>query len=159
MTGDLAPRDHDGYVYIQSRVDDLINVAGHRLSTGGIEQIISAHPDVAECAVIGANDALKGEVPVALVCLKSGGTRPEDEIRRDIVDTVRRQLGPVAALKSVGIARQLPKTRSGKILRSAIRQLANGETFATPATIEDPAAIEAVRHALAEIGFFENSAN
>jgi propionyl-CoA synthetase len=152
-TGDAGLIDVDGYVHVMSRIDDIINVAGHRLSTGGMEQIVSAHPDVAECAVIGAADALKGMVPIALVVLKSGVDRPQDVICREIVKRVRNELGPVAAFKSVAITQHLPKTRSGKVLRALIRRLANSETAGLPATIDDPAAMGAVQLALAAIGY------
>lgn len=152
-TGDAGIIDSDGFVHVMSRIDDIINVAGHRLSTGGIEQVISAHPDVAECAVIGAADRLKGMVPVGLVVLKSGVDRPGDTVCREIVERVRNELGPVAAFKSVAITQQLPKTRSGKVLRAFIRRVADGETVPAPATIDDPKSVDAVRSALATIGY------
>ena len=138
---------------MMSRIDDIINVAGHRLSTGGIEQIIAAHPDVAECAVIGAADELKGMVPVGLVVLKTGVDRSDDTVCREVVERVRNELGPVAAFKSVVVTRLLPKTRSGKILRAAIRRVADDEAVALPATIDDPSAMDAVREALNSIGY------
>lgn len=152
-TGDAGIIDADGYVHVMSRIDDIINVAGHRLSTGGIEQVIAAHRDVAECAVVGAADALKGMVPVGLVVLKSGVDRADAVICREIVARVRKELGPVASFKSVTITRQLPKTRSGKVLRGFIRRMADGEAVPVPATIDDPGAAEAVRSALAAIGY------
>ncbi|KRB84987.1 propionate--CoA ligase [Sphingomonas sp. Root710] len=152
-TGDAGIIDADGYVHVMGRIDDIINVAGHRLSTGGIEQIIAAHPDVAECAVVGAADALKGMVPVGLAVLKSGVDRPDDLICREIVERVRNELGPVAAFKSVTVTQQLPKTRSGKVLRAMIRRIADGEDVTLPATIDDPKAMAAVRSALAKIGY------
>ena len=141
-TGDAGMIDNDGFVHVMSRIDDIINVSGHRLSTGAIEQIIAAHPAVAECAVIGANDAIKGMVPLGFVVIKSGIATPHPKIADEIVLRVRDELGPVAAFKSVHVVPLLPKTRSGKTLRSTIRAIANGERPATPATIDDPSAIE-----------------
>jgi propionyl-CoA synthetase len=152
-TGDAGLVDDDGFVHVMSRIDDIINVAGHRLSTGSIEQIIAAHPDVAECAVVGAADALKGMVPIALAVLKAGVDRPPDVLCNEIVTLVRDELGPVAAFKSIAITRQLPKTRSGKVLRSSIRRMADGEAVALPPTIDDPQAMDAVRSALETIGY------
>ena len=147
-TGDAGLIDEDGFVHVMGRIDDIINVAGHRLSTGGIEQIIAAHPDVAECAVVGAADALKGMVPVGLIVLKANVSRGHELICQEVMERVRTELGPVAAFKSVAVTTQLPKTRSGKILRATIRSLADGQTPNLPATIEEPGALEAVRHAL-----------
>lgn len=147
-TGDAGLIDQDGFVHVMGRIDDIINVAGHRLSTGGIEQIIAAHPDVAECAVVGAMDALKGMVPVGLIVLKANVSRAHDVICQEVMVRVRTELGPVAAFKSVAVTTQLPKTRSGKILRATIRSMADGQTPNVPATIEEPGALEAVRHAL-----------
>lgn len=152
-TGDAGFVDEDGYVHVMSRIDDIINVAGHRLSSGGIEQIVAAHPDVAECAVIAVADAIKGSVPVGLVVLKSGVVREREMIVREIVAAVRESIGAVASFKSAVIVPQLPKTRSGKVLRSAMRQIADGETCKIPPTIEDPAALERVRLALQTIGY------
>lgn len=156
ITGDAGLIDADGFVHVMGRVDDIINVAGHRLSTGGIEQIIAAHPDVAECAVVGAADAIKGMVPVGLIVLKSTATRAHEQICQEVTERVRTELGPVAAFKSVAVTAQLPKTRSGKILRATIRSLADGQTPKLPATIEEPAALDAVRTALAGLGRAEN---
>lgn len=147
-TGDAGLIDDDGFVHVMSRIDDIINVAGHRLSTGAIEQIVAAHPAVAECAVIGANDELKGMVPVGLIVLKAGITATHSAVCGEVILRVRNELGPVAAFKSVHVVPMLPKTRSGKILRATIRAIANGDTFTSPATIDDPAALEAVRTAL-----------
>ncbi|HKX89195.1 MAG TPA: AMP-binding protein [Sphingopyxis sp.] len=141
-TGDAGMIDADGFIHVMSRIDDIINVAGHRLSTGAIEQIVAAHPAVAECAVIGANDSLKGMVPVGLVVLKAGTTATEAAIAGEVVQRVRDELGPVAAFKSVHVVASLPKTRSGKILRSTIRAIANGEQPPIPATIDDPTALD-----------------
>ncbi len=141
-TGDAGMIDEDGFIHVMSRIDDIINVAGHRLSTGAIEQIVAGHPAVAECAVIGANDDLKGMVPVGLVVLKAGVDMVEADIARQIIQRVRDELGPVAAFKSVHVVALLPKTRSGKILRSTIRAIANGENPKVPATIDDPKAVD-----------------
>ncbi len=140
-TSDAGYIDEDGYVYIMSRVDDIINVAGHRLSTGGMEEVLAGHPDVAECAVIGVPDALKGEVPLGLVVLKAGRDRARDEIRFELIGRVRSTIGAVAAFKRVLIVDRLPKTRSGKILRNVMRAIADGREPAVPATIEDPAVL------------------
>lgn len=152
-TGDAGFIDEDGYVHVLSRIDDIINVAGHRLSSGGIEQVIAAHADVAECAVVAAADPIKGSVPVGLVVLKSGVTRPRELIVAEIVSGVRELIGAVASFKSAAVVAQLPKTRSGKVLRSAIRRIADGEPCDVPPTIEDPAALEHVREALQSIGY------
>jgi len=152
-TGDAGFVDEDGYVHVMSRTDDIINVAGHRLSSGGIEQIVAAHPDVEECAVIAVADSIKGSVPVGLVVLKSGVVREREIIVREIVAAVRESIGAVASFKSAVIVSQLPKTRSGKVLRSAMRQIADGETCRIPPTIEDPAALAHVRQALQSIGY------
>ena len=130
-------------MHVMGRTDDIINVAGHRLSTGQIEQIIASHPAIAECAVIGANDSIKGMVPLALVVQKSGAAAGR-ELQHDIIALVRAELGPIAALKHVLVVDALPKTRSGKVLRAAIRRLANGEEIEIPATIENPAALTAI---------------
>jgi propionyl-CoA synthetase len=148
FTGDSGSIDADGYVFVMGRVDDIINVAGHRLSTGRMEEVLAAHPDVAECAVVGAADDLKGQVPLGLVVLKQGAARDPEEVAAELVRMVREQVGPVAAFKRALVVERLPKTRSGKILRSAIRKLADGVEFATPATIEDASVIEDLRIAL-----------
>lgn len=140
-TGDAGLIDADGFVHVMSRIDDIINVAGHRLSTGAIEQIVAGHSAVAECAVIGANDALKGMVPVGFVVLKAGVSLSEEVVASEVVQRVRDELGPVAAFKSVHVVAALPKTRSGKTLRATIRSIANGESVPVPATIEDPTAL------------------
>jgi len=148
-TGDAGHIDADGFVHIMGRTDDIINVAGHRLSTGQMEEIIARHPAVAECAVIGADDAIKGMVPVAFTVTKSG-VSAGDGLARDVIALVRGELGPVAALKEVHCVGALPKTRSGKVLRAAIRRLANGEHVDIPPTIENPDALAAIAAALAE---------
>ena len=147
-TGDAGCIDEKGRVHILSRTDDIINVAGHRLSTGGIEQILSAHPDVAECAVVGATDALKGMVPVGFVVLKAGADRPAAVIATDLIRQVRTDLGPVAAYRRTHIVAQLPKTRSGKILRAVMRAMVDGRAFDMPPTIDNPEALEVIRAAL-----------
>ena len=134
-----------------SRTDDLINVAGHRLSTGGMEEILSSHPDVAECAVIGIADSLKGQVPLGLVVLYAGSGRTEAEIVPELVQTVRDQLGPVASFKIAAVVDRLPKTRSGKVLRGTMRRIADGEPYTVPATIDDAAILDEIEQTLAEL--------
>lgn len=155
LTGDAGYRDPDGYLWIMSRIDDIINVAGHRLSTGGMEEVLASHPDVAECAVIGVADRLKGQVPVGFVVLKLGVDRPEAEIVAELVAMVRDRIGPVAAFKLAAVVDRLPKTRSGKILRGTMRQIADGEEWRLPATIDDPATLDEVGRALGTLGFPE----
>jgi propionyl-CoA synthetase len=152
QTGDAGYIDEDGYVYVMTRTDDIINVAAHRLSTGSIEEVVSAHPDVAECAVIGIADALKGQVPIALIVLKSGIGRPHAEIEQEIVGLVRDRIGPVASFKRALVVDRLPKTRSGKILRQTMRNLADGKPPAMPATIEDPVVLDEIARYLAAAG-------
>jgi propionyl-CoA synthetase len=153
LTGDGGFFDQDDYLSIMGRIDDVINVAGHRLSTGAMEEVLASHKDVAECAVVGVNDQLKGEVPVGFVVLKSGIQRDEKELVKELCDLVRERIGPVAFFKQAGIVPKLPKTRSGKILRGTIRKIADGIEFAMPATIEDPAAIEEMTRALSHLGY------
>jgi propionyl-CoA synthetase len=143
-TGDAGYRDADGYFYIMSRTDDIINVAGHRLSTGGMEEVLSSHPDVAECAVIGIKDDLKGEVPCGLVVLKAGINRMPAEVERELIDLVRDKIGPVAAFKIAIVVNRLPKTRSGKILRGMMKKIADGDAWTMPATIDDPAVLSEI---------------
>ena len=152
-TGDAGYLDEDGYLYIMSRTDDLINVAGHRLSTGAMEEILASHPDVAECAVIGVADSLKGQVPLGLAVLYAGAGRTEAEIVPELVQSVRDQLGPVASFKVAGIVERLPKTRSGKVLRGTMRRIADGEPYAVPPTIDDPAILDEIERTLAELGY------
>ena len=147
-TGDAGYMDEDGYVYVMSRTDDIINVAGHRLSTGGMEEVLAAHPDVAECAVLGVNDALKGQVPLGFLVLKSGVSRAGADIVAEVVQAVRQEIGPVAAFKQAVIVQRLPKTRSGKILRGTIQKIANGEDYPMPATIDDPAILDEITSVL-----------
>jgi propionyl-CoA synthetase len=147
-TADAGYKDADGYIFVMSRTDDIINVAGHRLSTGGMEEVLAAHPDVAECAVLGIKDELKGEVPCGFIVLKAGVNRPPSEIEKEIVALVRERIGPVAAFKLAITVARLPKTRSGKILRGTIKKIADGETWTMPATIDDPAILDEIGVAL-----------
>ncbi|MCG8920551.1 propionyl-CoA synthetase [Actinokineospora sp. PR83] len=150
LTGDGGSIDADGYVHVMGRTDDVINVAGHRLSTGSMEAVLAAHPAVAECAVIGVRDAVKGQLPHGFVVLKSGVEVEEEELRRELVAAVRREIGPVAAFRHVAVVDALPKTRSGKILRKTMRAIADGRDEPSPSTIEDPAVLEALRAVLRE---------
>lgn len=151
-TGDSGFVDEDGYIFILNRTDDVINVAGHRLSTGAIEEVLASHPAVAECAVIGASDALKGETPVGLLVLKAGASCDLATLSQETVAMVRDRIGPVAAFRQVVVVERLPKTRSGKILRGTIKKIADGAEWRTPATIDDPTALDAVTGALRAIG-------
>jgi propionyl-CoA synthetase len=153
LTGDAGYRDEDGYLYVMSRIDDVINVAGHRLSTGAMEEVLAGHPDVAECAVFGVADELKGELPLGLVVLKAGVERPEDDIERELIERVRQEIGPVAAFKLVAAVQRLPKTRSGKILRGTMKSIADGKECKVPATIDDPAILAEVETALQRLGY------
>ncbi|MBC8092237.1 MAG: propionyl-CoA synthetase [Pseudonocardia sp.] len=148
LTGDGGHIDADGYVYVMGRTDDVINVAGHRLSTGGMEEVLASHPDVAECAVIGVADAMKGQVPRGFVVLKSGVERDHDELRAELVQLVRDQVGAVASLKEVAVVAALPKTRSGKILRKTMRGIADGVDEPVPGTIDDASVLDAIRPVL-----------
>jgi len=152
-TSDAGFRDEDGYVFVMGRTDDIINVAGHRLSTGGMEEVLSSHPDVAECAVIGVKDALKGEVPCGFVVLKSGERRAPEIIEKELVDLVRDRIGPVAAFKLALTVPRLPKTRSGKILRGTMKKIADSDPWTAPATIDDPGALEDITVILKGRGF------
>ena len=147
-TGDAGQVDADGDVWVMGRTDDVINVAGHRLSTGSMEEVLASHPDVAECAVVGAADPLKGQVPLGLVVLKTGVTRDTADVTRELVALVRERIGPVAAFKDARVVARLPKTRSGKILRAAIRKVADGEDAPAPPTIDDPAILDEIRAVL-----------
>jgi propionyl-CoA synthetase len=153
QTGDAGFIDEDGYLYVMTRTDDIINVAGHRLSTGGMEEVLAAHPDVAECAVMGIADQLKGQVPLGLLVLKAGVNRPGGEIQREAVALVRERIGPVASFKEALIVDRLPKTRSGKILRGTVRRIADGETYTVPATIDDPIILDEITAALTKAGY------
>ena len=151
-TADAGFKDADGYLFIMGRTDDIINVAGHRLSTGGMEEVLAGHKDVAECAVIGIADALKGEVPCGFVVLKAGVNRDPSEIEKEIVALVREKIGPVAAFRLAITVPRLPKTRSGKILRGTMKKIADGEPWNMPATIEDPKVLDEIGGALKEKG-------
>jgi len=153
LTGDAGYKDEDGYLWIMSRIDDVINVAGHRLSTGAMEEVLASHPDVAECAVLGAADAMKGQLPVGLVVLKAGVERDESQIIEELIALVRDQIGPVAAFKQAAVVQRLPKTRSGKVLRGTMRNIADGEPYTTPATIDDPAILDEITESLKDLGY------
>jgi len=151
-TADAGYKDEDGYLYIMARTDDIINVAGHRLSTGGMEEVLSSHPDVAECAVIGKADTLKGQVPLGFIVINAGVNRPDEEIEQECVKLVRQKIGPVAAFKLAIVVSGLPKTRSGKILRATMRCIADNESYKMPATIEDAGVLDAIADTLATRG-------
>ena len=153
VTSDAGYVDEDGYVFVMSRIDDIINVAGHRLSTGGMEEILADHPDVAECAVIGVADDLKGQVPVGFAVLKAGVDRDSDQVATELVVMVRERLGPVASFKQAVVVARLPKTRSGKVLRGTMRRIADGEAWDLPATIEDPVVLGEITDALVSAGY------
>jgi len=153
QTGDAGHFDEDGYIYVMTRTDDVINVAGHRLSTGAIEEVICAHNDVAEAAVIGVADQLKGQLPLGFAVLKAGVNRPHDEITTELVQMVRNDIGPVAAFKTAAVVERLPKTRSGKILRATMQKIADQEEYKMPATIEDPVILDEIKDALKQVGY------
>jgi propionyl-CoA synthetase len=153
QTGDAGYEDEDGYLYIMSRTDDIINVAGHRLSTGAMEEVLADHADVAECAVIGVADQLKGQLPLGFVVLNAGVDRPHEEIVGELVKMVRERIGPVAAFKTATVVPRLPKTRSGKILRGTMRRIADDEPYTLPATIDDPAILGEIAEALQGVGY------
>lgn len=152
-TADAGFRDEDGYLFIMARTDDIINVAGHRLSTGGMEEVLAAHPDVAECAVIGVADELKGQLPLGFVVLKAGAGRSGADIERECVERVRHEIGPVAAFKSVIVVARLPKTRSGKILRGTMSKICDSDAWKMPATIDDPAILDEITVAVQDRGY------
>jgi propionyl-CoA synthetase len=156
-TGDAGYIDEDGYLFIMARTDDIINVAGHRLSTGGMEEVLAGHADVAECAVIGIDDALKGQIPLGFVILKAGIERAGEDIIAEIVQRVRDQIGPVAAFKQAVIVHRLPKTRSGKILRRTMQSIVNGDEFTMPATIDDPAIVDEIADAVRIAGIKDST--
>ena len=153
LTGDAGFKDADGYVFIMSRVDDIINVAGHRLSTGGMEEVLAAHPDVAESTVVGVADPIKGEIPVGFVVTKAGVDREASTIVAELVERVRETIGPVAAFKTATVVARLPKTRSGKILRGTIKKIADGQEYEMPATIDDPVILDEITEALHGLGY------
>lgn len=152
-TGDAGYIDENGYVFVMARTDDVINVAGHRLSTGAIEEVLTAHPDVAECAVIGVADAMKGQLPLGLLVLNNGVVKPEEAVVQEVVQKVRDEIGPVVAFRHCAVVQRLPKTRSGKILRGTMRSIADGKPCKTPATIDDPVILEEMAAALHGLGY------
>jgi propionyl-CoA synthetase len=152
-TGDAGYIDEDGYLWIMSRTDDIINVAGHRLSTGEMEEILSSHKDVAECAVIGVADELKGEIPLGLIVLKSGVNRIHDDIINELIQLIRDKIGPVVSFKIATVVERLPKTRSGKILRGTMKKIADGVKYRMPATIDDPAILEHITEVFDTLGY------
>jgi propionyl-CoA synthetase len=151
-TADAGYIDEDGYVYVMTRTDDVINVAGHRLSTGAMEEVVAAHQDVAECAVIGIADQLKGQVPLGFIVLKAGTNTPPDTVSKEVLALVRERIGAVASLKNALVVERLPKTRSGKILRGTMRRIADGEEYKMPATIDDPAILDEITDHLKQAG-------
>jgi len=153
FTSDGGYIDNEGYVFIMGRVDDVINVAGHRLSTGEMEEIVSTHQDVAECAVIGVHDNLKGQLPVGLVVLKAGAEREEEDLKKELVKMIRAEIGPIACFKEAVVVKRLPKTRSGKILRGTMRKIADDEPYTMPSTIDDPDILDEIKKALHRIGY------
>jgi propionyl-CoA synthetase len=153
LTGDAGYCDEDDYLWIMSRIDDIINTAGHRLSTGAMEEALSYHQDVAECAVIGVNDEIKGELPLGLIVLKANAECEESKLVGELVDLVREEIGPVAAFKTAAVVKRLPKTRSGKILRGIMRKIANGQEYKVPATIDDPAILDEITDVLKKVGY------
>jgi propionyl-CoA synthetase len=157
QTSDAGFRDEDGYLWVMSRTDDIINVAGHRLSTGGMEEVLAGHPDVAECAVVGVMDEIKGEIPVGLVVLRAGVSRAHTDIIAELIAMVRERIGPVAAFKVAAVVERLPKTRSGKIVRGTIKRIADGLDYRIPATIDDPLTLEEITAALAALGYPRSS--
>ena len=152
-TGDAGYKDEDGYLYIMARTDDVINVAGHRLSTGGMEEVLASHPDVAECAVIGVADQLKGQMPMGFLCLNAGTQKAAEDVVAECVKLVREKIGPVAAFKLATVVQRLPKTRSGKILRGTMVSIADGKPYKMPATIDDPVILDEITEALKELGY------
>jgi propionyl-CoA synthetase len=153
LTADAGFKDEDGYLWIMGRTDDVINVAGHRLSTGAMEEVLAAHPDVAECAVVGVNDSLKGEIPLGLVVLKAGVARERGELVAELIELVRQHIGPVASFKTATPVKRLPKTRSGKVVRGTIKKIADGAPYTIPPTIDDPATLDEISADLAAIGY------
>ena len=148
QTYDAGHIDEDGYIWIMSRTDDIINVAGHRLSTGAIEEVLSEHQSVAECAVIGIADKLKGQLPIGLIALKAGVDKDNGTISKECIQMVRDKVGPVAAFKTAIVVKRLPKTRSGKILRGTVRKIADQEQYKMPATIDDPVILDEIKDEL-----------
>jgi len=153
FTSDGGYIDEDGYVFIMGRVDDVINVAGHRLSTGEMEEVVATHRDIAECAVIGVHDNLKGQVPLGLCVLKAGANKSEEDIRKELSSMIRDTIGGIASYKETCVVKRLPKTRSGKILRGTMRKIADGEDYAMPSTIDDPTTLNEIEEALKKVGY------
>jgi propionyl-CoA synthetase len=153
LTADAGYKDPDGYLWVMGRTDDIINVAGHRLSTGAMEEVLASHPDVAECAVVGVADELKGEVPLGFIVLKAGVRRPPETVVRELVEMVRERIGPVASFKIATAVQRLPKTRSGKILRGTIKKIADGMEYRVPPTIDDPVVLDEITSALTALGY------
>lgn len=152
-TADAGYIDTDGYIWVMSRTDDIINVAGHRLSTGGMEEVLASHPDIAECAVVGVHDDIKGEVPIGIVVTKAGANRADEEIVLELIRMVREKIGPVASFKMATVVERLPKTRSGKILRGTMKRIAEGSDLTIPATIDDPAILDEIAAAFSTLGY------
>ncbi|MGD8333451.1 MAG: propionyl-CoA synthetase, partial [Desulfobacterales bacterium] len=152
-TADAGFIDDEGYVFVMSRTDDIINVAGHRLSTGAMEEVLADHPDVAECAVLGVEDKLKGQVPVGFLVLNAGVERDSADIIAEVIQMVRERIGPVASFKTATVVKRLPKTRSGKILRGTIQKIADNTPYKVPATIDDPTILDEMEEALTGIGY------
>ena len=157
QTYDAGHIDEDGYIWIMSRTDDIINVAGHRLSTCAIEEVLSEHQSVAECAVLGIADKLKGQLPIGLIVLKAGVNKDNEAISKECIQMVRNKIGPVAAFKIVIIVKRLPKTRSGKILRGTIRKIADNIDYKMPATIDDPKILDEIKISLKENNILQNA--
>jgi len=153
LTADAGYKDADGYLWVMGRTDDIINVAGHRLSTGAMEEVLASHPDVAECAVVGVADKIKGEIPLGLVVLKAGVQRPAAAIADEVVGMVRERIGPVAAFRIAVVVQRLPKTRSGKILRGTVKRIADGTEYRVPPTIDDPTTLDEIAAVLAAVGY------
>ncbi|MFA4878072.1 MAG: propionyl-CoA synthetase [Methanoregula sp.] len=153
LTSDAGFIDDDGYLWIMGRTDDIINIAGHRLSTGAMEEVLASHPDVAECAVAGVHDPVKGEVPLGFVVLKAGVSKTQEQIQPELISMVRQKIGPIASFKAAAVVKRLPKTRSGKILRGTIKKIADGVTYTVPATIDDPAILDEIALTLRGMGY------
>jgi len=153
LTADAGYKDADGYLWVMSRTDDIINVAGHRLSTGAMEEVLASHPYVAECAVVGVADQLKGEIPLGFIVLKAGVRRAPEAVVPDLVEMVRERIGPVACFKTATVVQRLPKTRSGKILRGTMKKIADGIEYRVPPTIDDPAILDEITAALTSLGY------
>mgnify|MGYP003312259463 FL=1 len=152
-TGDAGMIDENGRIYVMARTDDVINVAGHRLSTGALEEVLISHSEVAECAVIGPDDPIKGQLPIGFLVLNSNCEQTTQTVINSCIEMVRDKIGPIASFKKAIIVDRLPKTRSGKILRGTMKKIANGETYTNPATIEDPQVLEEIAVALKDLGF------